>query len=84
MTFVSRILQIAIAYLRGKTNYIEGSVSAMKEVSYIVHKSSISKRKMNGLHLAQKYPQKLFFLRFGANVKKNALDMAAKRATIVI
>ena len=64
MTFVSRILQIAMAYLYGKMNYIEDSVSAMKGVSYIVHKSAITKRKMNGLRLARKCPQKASFLRF--------------------
>jgi len=39
---------------------------------------------MNGAHLAQNSAKTLFFLRFGGNVKKNAIDIVAKRATIVL
>jgi len=44
MTFMSRVLQIAIAYLCGKMNYVEDSVSIMKEISYVIHESAITER----------------------------------------
>jgi len=44
MTFMSQIFQIAIAYLCGKMNYVEDSVSIKKEVSYVIHESAITER----------------------------------------